>query len=142
MLKSKVSRTIINAYRTANYRIGVPPKDFVFNVRKKSADLNDLMKSHDCLTAAFLTAYNPYGEPAKPHLNVRAQKNLKQDLKETGFVFEEGWGEDPSGRWKKEPSFLVLGISLEAAKALGVKYEQNAIIWADQVAYPELVLLR
>jgi hypothetical protein len=35
-----------------------------------------------------------------------------------------------------------LGLSLEAAKALGKKYDQNAVVWCGPDAIPELVLLR
>lgn len=36
----------------------------------------------------------------------------------------------------------MLRISLEAAKELGARYEQNAIVWAGADAMPQLILLR
>ena len=41
-----------------------------------------------------------------------------------------------------EPSVLVLGLSLEAAKVMGRQYEQDAIVWISTKAVPELVLLQ
>jgi hypothetical protein len=57
-------------------------------------------------------------------------------------VILDGFGQDPAGQWDGEDSFLVLGISLEAAKKLGSQFEQNAIVWADSNAVPKLFLLR
>ena len=41
-----------------------------------------------------------------------------------------------------EESFLVYGLTLEAAKALGTRLEQNAFIWSGEDAVPQLILLR
>ncbi|WP_443025861.1 DUF3293 domain-containing protein [Sphingomonas sp. RB1R13] len=54
----------------------------------------------------------------------------------------DGIGCDPNGRWAGEPSFLVLGIVFDQAKALGDQYQQNAILWASEDAVPRLVTLR
>ena len=41
-----------------------------------------------------------------------------------------------------EPSYLVFGLKLEAAKTLGRALRQNAIVWSDVDAVPRLILLR
>ena len=46
------------------------------------------------------------------------------------LTFFEGLGQTPSLQWPGEPSYLVLGMSLQAAMALGRKYEQHAIVFA------------
>ncbi len=51
-------------------------------------------------------------------------------------------GQHPSNSWAGEESFLVFGVSLEAAKALGRRFEQNAIVWSAADAVPQLILLR
>ena len=48
---------------------------------------------------------------------------------------------DPFGEWPDEPSFLVMGLSLESAKALAARYQQNAILWCGSTGIPELILL-
>jgi len=63
-------------------------------------------------------------------------------LRLRSLPFIERVGQHPSNRWAPEPSFLVLGLSLEAAKALGSRHEQNAIVWCGIDATPQLVLLR
>ncbi len=59
-----------------------------------------------------------------------------------GFSFIPGVGEDPKGEWANEASLLVLGLSLKAAKSLGDKYRQNAIVFAAKDAIFRLTLLR
>ena len=41
-----------------------------------------------------------------------------------------------------EASYLIFGLTLEAAKMLGMRLEQNAIVWAGVDAVPQLILLR
>ena len=57
-------------------------------------------------------------------------------------LFIDGIGCDPSGCWPGEASCLVLGLSIDIARALGTEFEQNAIVWCGADAVPELVLLR
>ena len=54
----------------------------------------------------------------------------------------EGTGFDPRGTWPEERSFLVLGLDLEASRALGREFKQNAIVWSGSDAIPRLILLR
>ncbi|TXH37992.1 MAG: DUF3293 domain-containing protein [Burkholderiaceae bacterium] len=46
-----------------------------------------------------------------------------------------------SNQWPGEDSFLVLGINLEAVKTLGRRFGQNAVLWCDATAIPQLILL-
>jgi hypothetical protein len=141
--KTELSKTLVNSYRVALYRVLTGnSKSFVLKIKKKSPDLEALMKSHNLFTAAYVTAYNSQGKQTEPHINIKQQKNLLGDIRRTGLPFLEGFGEDPTGRWKSEPSFLVLGISLEEAEALGERSGQNAIVWMEDDYVPQLVMLR
>ena len=140
--QTQISKTIINAYYNAHYRVTGAGKEFILRPKRKSGPLATLMEKHGVECAAFLTAYNPYSVVIKEPANVRANKALVVDLKKTGLPFFKGSGEDPSGQWKIEPSFLVLGMTEEAAREIGMKYHQNAVIWADNDALPQVVLLR
>jgi hypothetical protein len=141
--KTDLSRTLVNSYRVANYRVVTGQYSFfMLNIKKKSADLEALMKKHNLFTAAYVTGYNSHGKQTAPHINMKAQKHLMGDVRRTGLPFLEGFGEDPTGKWKKEPSVLILGISLEDAEDLGRKYGQNAIVWMDDEYVPKLVFLK
>lgn len=74
--------------------------------------------------------------------NAVNQSKLKSELDLRSLTYFNGFGKHPSGEWPAEPSFLVLGISLEASKVLGKKYDQNAVVWCGLDAIPELVLLK
>ena len=56
------------------------------------------------------------------------------------FLFE-GEALDPNGVWPAEPSVLALGIALATARDLGIRFRQNAILFADDDAVPRLVWL-
>ena len=39
-------------------------------------------------------------------------------------------------------TFLIFGISEEQASEIGKDFEQNAIVWCDKDAIPQLLLLK
>lgn len=139
--QTKLSKTLINAYNTAHYRVTGPPP-FVLRLWKKSPELARLYKEHGYESAMYLTAYNPYSRKTDRNLNIRAHKHLKNELTQMKLPFFEGVGGDPSGHWKAEPSFLVLGVTPETAKEMALKYKQNAVVWINSDAVPELFLMR
>lgn len=51
-----------------------------------------------------------------------------KDIVGDGFTAFEGAGIPDNSDWSPETSALILGISLDEAKKLGMKYEQNAIV--------------
>jgi hypothetical protein len=57
-------------------------------------------------------------------------------------AFAEDIGQHPNNQWPDEPSFLVFGLNLEEAKKLGKSVRQDAIVWSDSDALPQLILLR
>jgi hypothetical protein len=73
--------------------------------------------------------------------NLRRQEMLAAELRSRSLVFLPGAGRHPTNGWPAEPSFLVLGLALEASKNLGRHYEQNAMVWAGTDAVPRLVIL-
>ena len=89
-----------------------------------------------------MTAYNPFAKKVDDASNLQRQEALKQELNRRSPVFLPGEGQHPTNGWPPEPSVLVLGVSLEAAKVMGRKYEQAAIVWSGPTGVPELVLLQ
>jgi hypothetical protein len=75
------------------------------------------------------------------HTKLRRQEALAAELRRRSLAFLPGAGRHPSNDWPPEPSFLVLGLALEASKNLGRHYEQNAIVWAGADAVPRLITL-
>ena len=100
--QTQISKTIINAYYNAHYRVTGAGKEFVLRPKRKSQPLADMMKAKGVESAAFLTAYNPFSVVVKEPANARAHKALAVELKKRKLVFFNGSGEDPSGNWKLE----------------------------------------
>lgn len=132
---------LIEAYSTTEYRVDSDPP-FALAVGVASSALKSLYSTRRADSAAFVTAYNPFSQQLSDQQNALRQEALEAELAKRGLAFMSGVGQHPSGDWPGEPSFLVLGIALEAAKTLGRQFEQNAIIWRGPDAVPRLVLLR
>jgi len=92
--------------------------------------------------SAFITAYNPRGRRAAAPRNAQRQEALLAELSRRKLVAIRGIGQHPTNKWPGEPSFLVLGLTRRAARALGRQFEQNAILWSGLDAVPKLILLR
>ncbi len=139
---SVIDPRTIQAYLETDYRVyGDAP--MTLNVGVASPALADLHKACRVTTSAFVTACNPFSQAFDVPANIQRQAALARELKSRGLTFIEGIGQHPTNKkWPREASFLVLNLSLEAAKALGVRHEQNAIIWCGADAVPQLILLR
>ena len=137
--------SLTQAYLATDYGVNADPP-FVLKVGAFSEPLAWLLERHHCDCAAYLTACNPFSEDLEAAENALRQAELSRELKERSLRFIEGVGQGSQGEAPEqrpgEASFLVLGLSLEASRALGRKHEQNALIWCGQNAVPQLVLLR
>jgi hypothetical protein len=138
---SGLDLVLVTAYRETEYRV-TEGASFVLKVDEPCPALIGLYRAQNVSCAAFITACNPFSRELTDAENAVRQTDLAAELKRRGLSYLEGVGQHPSGGWPGEPSFLALGLALEAAKSLGKDYEQNAIIWCGADAVPNLVLLR
>jgi hypothetical protein len=138
---SLVAPATVAAYRETEYRVG-GQGGLVLRVGQRSRDLLAAHSSAGVDCSAFVTACNPHSAPLSAAANLERQAALAEELRRLGFAYREGIGQHPDNGWPGEPSFLVLGISLEDARALGERYGQNAIVWSGADAVPQLVMLR
>lgn len=139
--ESILDQDLISAYEVTNFHVKAEPA-FTLNVGKGSQELKALLKKNNVTSAAFITAWNPYSKSLSDKENQARNDQLKNELIIRSLKLIDGFGQDPLGQWSGEDSFLVLGIDLEASKTLGIQFEQNAIVWSDSDAVPELILLR
>lgn len=84
----------------------------------------------------------PYSAELTAVENERRQRNLAAELRSRSLSFADGVGQHPSNGWAAEPSFLVFGLTLEAAKTLCARLEQNGFVWSGADAVPKLILLK
>ena len=138
---SKIPPFIIKAYLETDYHV-LAPLPFVMRLNVANESLAKLYKQTKAGSGTFITACNPFSQETHETVNAARQAELAKDLSKRNLTFFDGVGKHPSGDWPAEPSYFVLGLSLEAAKVLGKKYNQNAIVWCGADAIPELVLLR
>jgi hypothetical protein len=139
--KSRVGVDVVRAYRFTRYGVDADTP-FVMYVGQASGPLHDLLEQHRCDSAAYITACNPRSRPLADGVNARRQAALAGYLRHSGYAFWPGEGQGADAGWKAEPSFLVVGMPLQAAKALGCQWRQNAILWCGADAVPQLVLMR
>ena len=125
---SIIKQDTIRAYLGTHYRVeGDMPMTLI--VGEANLALASLHKANQVESSAFITACNPFSQVCDDAANAGRQEALALEIRQRSLAFLEGVGEHPSNRWPGEASFLVLGLSLEAANALEGQNEQNAIIW-------------
>lgn len=139
--ESRLSSELIAAYRATVYRVDAEPP-FSLEIGKRSQALAELMQHHVKLTAAYLTAFNPYSQPLSFEQNQHRQEQLVEELRQRGLLVISGQGQVADSDWPPEDSCMVLGLDLETAKRLAHLHEQNAFVWCGPDATPQLVLLK
>lgn len=81
-----------------------------------------------------LTAHDPRGTVAGPERNDAAQAALVAEMVDGGLVWLEALGRSRDGS-HAEASVALSGVALERARAIGRRYEQEALfeVWPDEV---------
>ena len=138
---SVIDQRSIQAYLETDYHVH-SDAPVTLNIGVANPTLAALHKAHRIESSAFVTACNPFSQAFDESANSQRQTALALELQKRSLTYIEGIGQHPTNEWLGEPSFLVLGLSREAAKALGNRHEQNAIVWCGLDTVPELVLLR
>ena len=141
LFTSSLGPDLIQTYKETDYRVD-STASFVMKVGMASQPLRQLYTHYRSDCAAYITACNPFGRSLSEANNTARQATLSSELTGRGLEFISGVGLDSKGDWPGEASFLVLGLSLEATRALAIKYEQNAVIWCDKDTVAQLVLLQ
>ncbi len=138
---SAIDAETLRAYRETHYRV-LGDMPMTLRIDQPSVALAALHRALRVDCSAFITAANPFSQRCDDAANARRQQALAQDLNALGLRAIEGAGEHPDNGWPAEPSFLVPGLPLAEARALGQTYQQNAVVWSGADAVPRLVLLR
>ena len=138
---SDIHPDLIQSYTETEFRVR-EEMPFTLQVGKVNSDLLVAHKRHRVECSAFLTACNPFSQELTDEANGERQKALAKELASRSLEFVAGIGQHPSNQWPGEPSYLVFGLTLEAAKTLGARLEQNAIVWSGSDGTPQLILLR
>jgi hypothetical protein len=144
-ITSNLAPELVQAYRETHYRVTTDSADleaFALLVDETSKPLAGLHKKFGVDCSAYFTACNPLSQSLPEDVNSSRMEKLKQVLRARSLRGLEGVGLHPSNQWPGEPSVLILGLSLSAAKVLAEDFEQNAFVWSGAEARSQLVLLR
>ena len=129
-----------HAFRMTRYCFETPAGALQLTVDCHCPELAVMLDSVGTATMAVLTAFNPAGLLRDNKHNIAAQQALRVELETGGYLLMAGRNVDPTGKWPDEPSLLVVGISLEAAHELAMRYGQAAFLWSDaDSATPRLI---
>jgi hypothetical protein len=115
-----------NAYEQTIYRVFDPPLDL--RIHQLHPSLDKLLEQHRSHHWAFLTSVNPLSAMQTDAANRLLLSQLRVSLESGPWTFYEGAGMGKDGQWPPEPSFLILGISLDKALQLGRRWRQKAIV--------------
>ena len=130
------------AYEATHYRAGDGPSGIVLQIGQYSPELALRYVVSGEESALFITAFNPLGVAVTDAANESAHTKLGEILRAAVATVIDGEGADPTGQWPPERSYLALGVSAEAARELGRRFKQDAVVWAGTDATPRLLLLR
>jgi hypothetical protein len=135
-----LSPDLIATYENADYVVFADP-EIVLRIGEPSLRLDALLEQEGATTAAYITAANPRGERRLAADNASAVATLDELVAAAGYPSYAGEGRDPDERLGAEPSLLVIGIYRANAEELGRLFGQNAIVFVEKGAAPELVVL-
>jgi Protein of unknown function (DUF3293) len=142
LVHTEISPVLLATYQAAEYWVGEGPGAFCLRMEQYSAPLAQLLHDSGSEGAAFISAFNPFSRPSATSNNDAAHERLRQALAKQSARLIGGAGRDATGRWPEEKSFLAIGLGLEAAREIGKRFQQNAIVWSGIDAKPQLILLR
>lgn len=137
----KTDEDLDTAYRQTLYRVYGPDGPVDFRVGERGPALRALLRSYASEGAAFITAHNPGSRLMTEEHNGNAQASLVAQGRVIAAATLSGVALDPRGTWPAEDSVLLVNIDREAARRLGRRFGQNALVWIHPTGLAELVWL-
>ena len=133
---------LFEAYLKTDYVVKDGTIDLTLRIDEKNSDLDNLLIKYQSVSAAFLTAYNPYSQQLSRLENEKRQGELVSILKAEGYNFLYGYGQSQTEDWSPEPSVLILEINCQTAMEFARQFEQNAFLFIEKSTAPKLISSR
>lgn len=134
--------TIEEAYRATDYVVFTESTSTVIRIGKKSSAVDRLLLRFHCRSAAYVTAWNPYGKTLSNIQNGNRHRQLIAQMRARGQSYLMGEGRGEIGDWPPELSILVFGVDQRRAEAIGRDFRQNAIVYVELNRPASLLMLR
>ena len=115
---------------------------FVMHIGQPCPELKALMAYHNALSAAFITAWNPFSLRRGKQTNEQAHRRLAAALRLQRTTYLEGEGCGADDNWTPECSVLAFRVARRVAARLGRRFRQNAVIFVSYGKPAELMMLR
>jgi len=128
------------AYERAIYVVFASP-GVEFRIGEPSELIDAMMAMNRVRSAAFVSASDAQGAPSDENRRRLDDFILRAQTSGLAYRVYQGEGRDPQGKWRAEPSLLIMGIPRAEAEALGRRLEQNAIVFIEKGRAPELIVL-
>jgi hypothetical protein len=125
----KPNPELLAAYQATTYYADLPKGRAAIRIGERQHEVDELLVENEAGSWIFITACNPLSEQLATKENRKRLNSLEQVLKDRGITHFHGEGLGDSGVWPCEPSFLVLGLNLEEAIALGREQGQHAVVF-------------
>jgi len=135
-----VGEDLLEAYRRTTFLADTPRARLALRVGQRSAQLDDLLATHDVTSWAYVTAFNPGSQLLPVEENLPRHRELERLVASLGYESYPGEGVGDDGQWPPEASFLVLGIARNDAARLGQRFGQIAVVYGELGQTAELVV--
>lgn len=129
----------IAAFNATTYRVQLP--DFVSDLRIGCAHpiLAAFFTSQASVEAIWISASNPNSTLQTEAWNIIQTKRLATSLQQADFAFFPSSAIPDDALWPPERAYLVLGMTLIQGKTLARTFHQEAFLWLDAKACPQLI---
>ena len=138
-MSQKNKSTLWRAYEQTQFYVRECTPELCIRIGSHHEQLDEMLDDHQCDAWSYITASNPASELLSDEQNAGRNRELEALLKSQDLVFYCGEGIGSDSTWPAEASFLILGISREAAVHLGRLFGQNAIVCGKRGNAAELV---
>ncbi len=120
--------SLYKAYQQAVYVVVYKGLEKQIKVAVHSIWLDELLTEFDVKNAVFITAFNPKSIILSDEENRINNLSLKNQIKQSGYQYLNGYSTNQTRSWPKEEFFLVFDVNLEKAQELTKLFNQNAYL--------------
>lgn len=133
---------LLENYQKARYVLEIEDLELELRVGEYNADFNALVKQQKSRQSIFITAFNPQSKLYPLAVNRENNEKLLAAIKDAGYQYWVGYGQDDEQKWPKEESFVVFDIEREDADELARRFSQNAYLWITIDSPVELIVTK
>jgi hypothetical protein len=127
------------SFRVTSYTVSTP-RLLRLQAGVRNSDLIQLLRAHNALTAAVVTAYNPFGRKVAITQNKTRHAKLAATIKKLKLACLPAERKPQDNGTDAEAGYLIFNITGAQAEALLIEFDQQALLWCNQSGAPELML--